>query len=72
MVIDGRGLTVITTVKLLLVPQPLANTGCTVKVTVCTLLVVLVKLPVIAELEAAKDVHVNCDAPTVPVAFNNV
>ena len=68
----ASGFTVITTVKLLLPLHPFVNIGCTVKVTVCTLLLVLVKLPVIAELDAAKDVQVNCDAPTVPVAFNNV
>jgi hypothetical protein len=54
----GLGFTVITTVKLLLLVQPLNNVGVTVNVTDCAMLEVLENVPVINELPDAKEVQV--------------
>jgi hypothetical protein len=57
-VIAGRGFTVITTEKLLLLLHPFVNEGCIINVTDCALLDVLEKVPVIAALGPANEVHV--------------
>jgi hypothetical protein len=63
--IYGRGLTVITTVKGLLLVHPFGRVGVTVKVTVCAILEVLEKIPTITELPEAKFIQVTLDEDAV-------
>jgi hypothetical protein len=65
--IEGRGFTVITTVKVLLFEQLLAWVGCIVNVTDWAILDVLEKVPVMAELVPVNTVQVkDVEAVDVP------